>query len=389
MIGARHFVLAVTAGVAVMHVGAVSAVLDAQPRMTARALADIAVVSVPTNLKSPAGVSEKLKPEFEAGDNGEEPGRLTFTFTSPYFRASFGSVTTYKQLLTVSVMAPDATTAEYAALPRAWKLGYEQRTLLQTSTVGSGELTISEGVYSRGSLSEPSYEFVYRDRARRLQIVWHAVKREMDLATGSAQIGRIAASFRITRDPVAMFAALRDAPRQAAVTRSSRLATVTAMLQREGFAVLEPGKPVLRNGVYVEWISDPEPRYQLLVPLGRVRAAANGSVLGRPRPIAAHAGPSIAPMAGTIGWREVDDGAWRFFNNDNAYLPMTGTQALLAAQQADRGFVYFYYIGTVRVDEVADDTRLTSLRWFLDDVPAVQRRWREGTLVGPGKPEPH
>lgn len=50
-----------------------------QPRLSDRALADVAVVSVPTTLKSPVGLSEKLKPPFEAGYNGEELGRLTFT----------------------------------------------------------------------------------------------------------------------------------------------------------------------------------------------------------------------------------------------------------------------------------------------------------------------
>ena len=359
-----------------------------QPRLSERALADVAVVSLPTTLKSPVGLSEKLKPPFEAGYNGEELGRLTFTFSSTYFWASFGSITTYKQLMTVSVMAPDATAAEYAALPRSWSLGYEQRKRLPTRTVGTGELTISEGVYTRGSLSEPSHEFVYRDRTRRLQIVWHAVQKEMDLATGITQVGRIAASFRITRDPVATFADMRDAPRKAAVARGGKLATVKAMLEREGFAGLVPEKPVLRNGVYLEWSADGEPRYQLLVPLGRVRAPANGSLVARPRPISGSPGASGVAMAGTIGWREVDDGDWRFHNDEHAYLPMTGTRALLAAQQTDRGFVYFYYIGTVRVEEEDDDMRLTSLRWFLDGVPAVLQRWREGTLVGPGKPEP-
>ena len=380
--------MSATACVSTMHVGAILAMLATQPRMTERTLADIAVVNVPTNLKSPLGLSERLQPQFEAGYNGEELGRLAFTFRSAYFWASFGSITTYRQLMTVSVMAPDATAAEYAALPRGWSLGYEQRSPLQSSRVGSGELTISEGAYSRGSLSEPSYEFVYRDRVRRLQIVWHAVKKDVDLAIGITQVGRIAASFRITRDPVATFASMRDAPRKAAAARSGKLATVRAMLQREGFAGLEPGKPVLRNGVYLEWSSDPEPHYQLLVPLGRVRAAANGSVTARPRPISAHPGVSSVPIAGTVGWREVDEGDWRFFNDEHAYLPMTGTQALLAAQQTDREFVYFYYIETVRVDDEADDRRLESLRWFLDGVPAVQRRMREGTLVGPGKPEP-
>ena len=41
--------------------------------------------------------------------------------------------------------------------------------------------------------------------------------------------------------------------------RAGRLASVKAMLKREGYGVLEPGKPVLRNGVYLEWMSDPEP----------------------------------------------------------------------------------------------------------------------------------
>lgn len=44
-----------------------------------------------------------------------------------YFWASFGSITTYKQLLIVSVMAPDATEAEYVTLPRL--SGFELRTV--------------------------------------------------------------------------------------------------------------------------------------------------------------------------------------------------------------------------------------------------------------------
>ena len=60
---------------------------------------------------------------------------------------------------------------------------------------------------------------------------------------------------------------------------------------------------------------------------------------------------------------------------------------LTTAQQQDPAFVYFYYSGTVRVEEESDDRLLTSLRWFLDGVPDVQRQWREGTLITPGKPE--
>lgn len=158
------------------------------------------------------------------------------------------------------------------------------------------------------------------------------------------------------------------------------------MLRREGYAALEPGAPVLRNGVYLEWMSDPEPRYQLLVPLGRMRAAANGSAVDRPRPLRTSSAEE-SRLAGSIGWREIDEGDWRFSNQENEYLPMKGIAAVLEAQQQDRGSVYFYYAATVRVEEESDERRMTSLRWFLDGVPEVQRQWRAGILVGPGTPE--
>jgi len=51
-----------------------------------------------------------------------------------------------------------------------------------------------EGVYQQNTLQEPSYTFFYVDRARRLQIAWHALKEEVELATGTDAIARIAAS---------------------------------------------------------------------------------------------------------------------------------------------------------------------------------------------------
>ncbi len=68
-----------------------------------------------------------------------------------------------------------------------------------------------EGSYELGTKSEPSHLYFYIDPTRRLQIAWHAVADEVDLATGVAQIPRIASSFRIVRDPIAMFAEMRDA----------------------------------------------------------------------------------------------------------------------------------------------------------------------------------
>ena len=40
-----------------------------------------------------------------------------------------------------------------------------------------------------------------------------------------------------------------------------------------------PGKPVFARGVYAEWMNDPEPRFQLVKPLGLLR------ITGGPPPI--------------------------------------------------------------------------------------------------------
>jgi len=352
--------------------GAVTVFATTQPRTTERALADVARVSVPSALKGP----DTSVPRQTV------MGRLSWSFSSTYFWASMGSVTRYKQKMAVALMAPDATPAEYEQLPYGMDISYERRKQIRHATVGSATLTVWEGSYELGTTSEPSYLYFYVDPPRRLQIAWHAVAGEVDLATGVAQIPRIAASFRIVRDPIAMFAEMRDAPRKESESRARKLASAQAMLHREGYSSLEPGKPTLRNGVYLEWMSDPEPRYQMLIPLGKVRAAANGSVVDRPRPVR-----GATPMAGTIGWREFADGEWVFHNNDDDYLPLKGIGELLAANQRDRGFVYFYYVATVRVEEQEDDRRLTSLEWFFHGLPEVQRRWREGTLVAPRPPE--
>ncbi|HPU51872.1 MAG TPA: hypothetical protein PK359_09955, partial [Burkholderiaceae bacterium] len=270
--------------------GALAVTGSAQPRLTERSLADIARIAVPANLANEDKITvlaepSALTPREQSLYRSDLMERLTFGFSSTYLWASMGSITTYRQQLIVSVMAPDASDEEYSTPPRRMAISYEQRRKLPARTVGSGTLTTSEGIYTRGNVTEPAYQFLYADRARRLQLVWHAVRKEVDLETGIAQIERIAESFRIVRDPVGWFAAMRAAPVQEAQLRARRLATVRAMLAREGFGALEPGKPVLRNGVYVEWMADPEPRYQLLVPLGRMRAAANGSVVDRPRPL--------------------------------------------------------------------------------------------------------
>src|SRR6185436_202294 len=189
---------------------------------------------------------------------------------------------------------------------------------------------------------------------------WHAVKKEIDLATGTEVVGRMASSFRIVRDPGARFTEIRDRPRKDAEDRARKHALAAATLEREGYGPLAPGKPVRKNDVYVEWMADPEPRFQLLLPLGRVRVAANATPATRPRPVRLPTGGSAPRWGGIVGWREFVDGHWELSNRDNAYLPFKGIDAALAGEQSDPAYVYFYYSASVRVEE-SDDEWVTDL----------------------------
>ena len=347
--------------------------LAAQARLTERKLADIAVIAVPSMVKD----------EMYKGVRDDQAGRLTFAFSTSYFWASFGSSTAYKHLLFVSLMAPDASEAEYKEYPTRFNVSYDGRRNIKSSALGSGMLTVHEGIYTQNTLKEPSYALLYVDRARRLQIAWHAVKAEVDLATATDLIGRMAASFRIVRDPAEKFAEMRDRPRKESEDRARKRAMAIALLEREGYGPPESGKPVFRNGVYVEWMADPEPRFQLLAPLGQVRAGT-GAV---PRPVRLDVASGMKKdWSGSVGWRELADGEWTQSNRDNAYLPFKGITAALAANGNDRELAYFYYSATVRVEE-SSDSRLTSLRWFFDELPEIKRLWAEGRLVTGGTPE--
>ena len=352
--------------------------LSVLPQLKERALEDVAVIGIPRGIKE----------QMYKGLRDDQAGRLTFTFATSYFWASIGSSTAYRQQIFVSYMAPDASDAEYAAMPRNMSLSYDPRTKVGTSTVGSGTLSVTEGLYRQNTLAEPSYTFFYVDRARRLQIYWHTAKTETDLAKGKELIEKMAASFRVKREPTAEFAAMRDRPRKEAESAARKRALALEMLNREGYGAAAPGKPVFKDGVYVERMVDPEPRFQIVVPLGRVRidpATPRGS---RPRPVSLrNPDGTQRDLPGNVGWREFIEDAWEMSNHENAYNPMEGIAAALAAKGSDPAFVTFYYTATVRIEEQSDDAPLTSLKWFFDSVPEIRRLWQEGKLVKGGTPE--
>jgi len=157
-----------------------------QPRLVERRLADAAVIRVPRATK-----------EVYKGGDDRQPGRIVFAFEDTYFWGSIGPGMAYKQQLYVSVMASDATDAEYEAYPHLYRLSYDKRTTVRKQTVGSGTLTVSAGRYQQNTMNEPSHTFAYVDRARRLQIVWHAAEKAVDLDERGWMISRMISSGRI------------------------------------------------------------------------------------------------------------------------------------------------------------------------------------------------
>lgn len=339
-------------------------------RLTERKLDRIATIRLPKSIKD-----EMLK-----GMRSDQRDRLAYTFGSTYLWASMGGITRYKQMLVVSLMAPDAPAASYREWPRVYSASLDDARVVHTSTVGQATTTVRAGIYEKGTERVRAHRFEYADPSRRLHIMWHAVADEMPLADGLALLPQMAASLKIVGDASSEFADMRDRPRREAAERARRLALAQRMLADAGYPALVPGKPVFKDGMYLEWMADPEPRFQLLVPLGRVRAASpNGGIPVIPSPPRGQNGAQL--FWGAIGWRAWRDDAWEFSNNENSYLPFVGIAERLASAHTARGEVSYYYSATVRVEEEEDDMRLTSLRWFTDAIPDVQRMWREGQLV--------
>jgi len=335
-------------------------------RLVNRKLDSIASISLPS--------STQTWGNGQARD--EDPSRLYFWFAHEYpFWKSMGSGTAFKQVLCVSLLAPNATAADYERWPPRFEPSYEGLKQQRTVTMGTARLAISSGRYAQNALDDPAHVYIYWDTARRLQIAWHVVDKVVAPDDAEQLIQRMAASFKLLHDPREKFIEMggregREKDRAAAAVRLAR-----EMLTQAGFGAAVPGKPVYAKGVYVEWMQDPEPRYQLLKPLGLVRAT--GAHVSAPK------WPGATGQRrpyGSIGWRRQVDGAWVSHNNDNDYLPLPGIENALAQRQTDAATTLYYYAATVRV-EVADEATIAALGSFFEELPAVERAWQQGTLV--------
>ena len=325
------------------------------------------------------GVPKSMKEEWYKGDRDRWLDRLVFTFVSTYTWGSMGG-TAYKQALTVTIISPHATDTSYQRAHNATDISLSKRSVVHDATLGTGHLTVTKGVYEKNSVVEPSHEFVYVDKTRRLRIDWHATEKEVKFDEGIELIARVAASYKMLREPVATFNELRDRPEKEADERARKEALAKATLAKEGFTNLVPGTPQQRGEMYVEWMADPEPRYQLLIPLGRIRASSpDGGPAPRPFTLKTADGQPRS-LPGSVGWYAKADEGWEFSNNTNSYYPFDGIQGVLKTQHKSAAEVLYYFVATIRVHEHEDEF-LNSITWFTSRIPEVQQLWREGKLV--------
>lgn len=304
----------------------------------------------------------------------DDPSRLYFRFAREYgWLASLGSSTAYRQIITVSLLAPDAGSADYERWPPRFEPLYSKLAKERTVALGQAHVAVSAGRYAQNALDEPAHVYVYVDPARRLQIAWHAVDEDVAAEDALEMLPRMAASFRVTTDPRAKFTEMRGR----GASEQQRAAVPVAMardaLAKAGFAAAAPGKPVHARGVYVEWMDDPEPRFQLLKPLGLVPQGGSAPLIPR-RPGGA------TSLRGSVGWRRHDEGAWASDNRDNAYLPLPGIEQALALRHTDVATTLYYYATTVRVEKADADT-IQALGFFFQELPAIERAWQQGELV--------
>lgn len=335
-------------------------------RLVEQRLESVGSISLPARL-TPVGRGEPWD---------DDSSRLYFRFAREYgWLASLGSSTAYRQILCVSLFAPDAVAADYERWPPRFEPLYSKLTRERTLTLGFARLTISSGRYAQNALDEPAHVYVYSDPSHRLQIAWHVVDADVAPEDAIALLPRMAASFQLRTDPRGKFADMRgrgarEQDREGAAIRLARETLVKA-----GFGAAAPGKPVFARGVYVEWMDDPEPRFQLVKPLGLVPIV--GPNVPTPHRLN-HDGRTRA-QRGSIGWRTWVDGAWLSDNRDNAYLPLPGIERALTQWQSQSTTLY-YYATTVRV-AVADEDEIAVLGAFFEELSEIERAWQQGTLV--------
>lgn len=245
---------------------------------------------------------------------------------------AIGSGTPYRASLFVNVHAPGAADSTYdlalAANERELNGGADDWKHLSRDA----HWDIGQGRYTINMLDEPTWRIKYRDPARRVSLLWQVFQKDWKkVDDAKAALQKMAASLRIVREPD--FAEIADRPRKAALENERKARAALDWLEGKGFGRLQPGVPVTKDGITVEFNVDPERRLMLL----RIIPS---------KPI----GP--LPDYATYGWRSWSDGeGWQDTMDGHDYYPAPGTRTLLGETLAKPGPHYFL-IRTIRLDEL-------------------------------------
>lgn len=279
-------------------------------------LGDVASVRVPRK----ARLDDPRAPD-------EHPTWVAFRMDRVHAWA-MGSGTPYRANLFVSLHAQGAAAASYAdalkTAERALNGGGDGWRPIESSD----HWEIGEGRYTVNMLKEPTWRLEYRDPSRRVSALWQVFQKDWPLDDARKALVTMVESVQRLREPD--FAEIADRPRRGAEENQRKHDAALAVLARHGFAPLRPGEPVTKDGITVEYMSDPERRVMLYMPIA-----------GKPK-------VALPPYV-THGWRTWSDAGWENMTANNDYYAMPGTRRMLDAQQAKPG-PHHFLIRTIRLD---------------------------------------
>lgn len=121
------------------------------------------------------------------------------------------------------------------------------------------------GRYRVTLLDEPTWRLAYRDPARRVSALWQVYQRDWSLADAGVALVRMVESVRVLKE--LNLAEIADRPRREGEARERRVQGALSWLAGRGYAVLAAGTPVTRDGITVEYMTDPERRLMRYKPI--------------------------------------------------------------------------------------------------------------------------
>ncbi len=319
----------------------------AKPKLVVRPLGDYAVIEV--------GDNSKVKDRIWLEENEKA---ILFRMDEVYPWA-FSGVASYRQQLWVRLAAADAVQSIW---PGHLDGADGKRPV---EVYHKGPLRVLEGRVRKEADFEAARRFEWDEPENKLRIVWHCWSKLCALEEGLERMQRMASSFRLKRDWQERILAIRDLPRLAKIENAKKLALTLELLNKRGYQGMKPGVAVERDGVYAEWMLEPEARIQFVKFLGLRK-----SVDPKPQ---LRISEKCYPL--TAGWR-LEDGSYT--NVDNAYLPMPGITELLNRVPRDAGPILYYAVLTIRIDEAqAKDIRFEV--WD-EKIAKLEAAFRDGSL---------